>query len=490
LCHTFNHLEKMAPHPMVVALATGMGLLLDKYLLQTGNVVDQFMTGQYNMDDAGTGPLFKASTLIGYPIGMALFGPLSDYIGRRACLIMTAVITCLGACGCTFAWSPAVIIFFRCITGIGAGGEYPLAACHVAESTGNRGLAAQNVGFLYVFGSGFGQAVCPLVAIILLAMFPTVPKDCHQDSHPAPDEADCSQTNNQIIWRSTFGVAAVLSLVCLVLRVLITKDAENFTRTKVRTPCRLVAKYWRPLASTALSWFFYDVVEYGLKNNDVSIFSKGSTVQRGLVASFESLTLSLPFLIFAALFVGKFATKYAQLLGFFALIWLNGAIATYDAASRADHQGLFKALYILQTGFQAFPGITTIATPADVFPSAVRGTCHGISAVCGKIGAIFGSYYFAYVKDNGEEFNNQPVQFIFILVTIACVCGFLVTIFLTPTYDGPALDAMDQHVLLDDHRSALACLYGKVTVPKEPSPEDPLTTAEGGVAVAPVKVMS
>lgn len=487
----------MAPHPLVVGLATGMGLLLDKYLLQTGNVVDQFMFGKYNMDDAGTGPLFKASTLIGYPVGMIVFGPLSDYLGRRACLIMTALITCVGAWGCTFAWSPVVIIIFRCITGIGAGGEYPLAACHVAESTSNRALAAQNVGFLYVFGSGFGQALCPLVAMILIAIFPTEPLHCNGKDYDHPDASDCNQTNNQIIWRSTFGVAAVLSLICLVLRIVITKDAENFTRTKVKTPFALVMKYWRPLASTALAWFFYDVVEYGLKNNDVSIFSAGSgSTPKALAASFESLTLSLPFLIFAAIFVGKFPTKYAQLLGFFALIWLNGAIATFNSESTKDHQGLFKALYILQTGFQAFPGITTIAIPADIFPSAVRGSCHGLSAFSGKLGAIIGSYWFTWIKDTPEDFNGESIQFIFIVVTVSCVAGFFVTLLLTPTYDGPALNAMDQHILLDDHRAAIGCLYGKVTVPKEGSPEDPLTAnacdaeAQGGVAVAPQKTVA
>lgn len=384
-----------------------------------------------------------------------------------------------------------MIIIFRCITGVGAGGEYPLAACHVAESTSNRALAAQNVGFLYVFGSGFGQALCPLVALIFLAMFPTTPKDC---DHAGVDLPDCNETHNQIIWRGTFGVAATLSLVCLVLRILITKDSENFTRSKVKTPMKLVAKYWRPLASTALSWFFYDVVEYGLKNNDVSIFAKGTTVRQGLVSSFESLTLSLPFLMGAALFVGKWPTKYAQLLGFFVLIWLNGAIATFDEESREAHNGLFKAIYIVQTGFQAFPGITTIAVPADIFPSSVRGTCHGMSAVSGKIGAIFGSYYFDAIKEDDYSgiMSSRPIQYIFIIVTIACFCGFVVTLFLTPKYDGPALVAMDQHVLVDDHKAAIGCLYGKVTMMKEASPEAPLNTiahdaeneAQGGVAAA------
>merc|ERR1711998_316007 len=141
------------------------------------------------------------------------------------------------------------------------------------------------------------------------------------------------------------------------------------------------------------------------------------------------------------------------------------------------------ALYIIQTGFQAFPGITTIAVPADIFPNAVRGTCHGISAVSGKIGAIFGSYYFDAVKEDGYSGidSAHPIQYIFIIVTIACFCGFVVTIFLTPTYDAPALEAMDQHVAVDDHKSALKRLYGTGTALKEISPEAPLTANQGGV---------
>jgi len=133
-----------------------------------------------------------------------------------------------------------------------------------------------------------------------------------------------------------------------------------------------------------------------------------------------------------------------------------------------------------------------MAVPADIFPSSVRGTCHGISAVSGKVGAIFGSYYFDFIKEDGYSgiMSEHPIQYIFIIVTIACVCGLYVTVFFTPKYDGPALEAMDQHVLLDDHKAAIDCLYGKVTMTKEASPEVPLTAnshgaaAQGGVAAA------
>lgn len=454
-----------ATNPIIFVMASGMGLLLDKYLLQTGNVVDQFMTGDYDMDQfhgGQMGAIFKASTLMGYPIGMAVFGPLSDVLGRRVCLITTSVLTFAGALGCTISWDPIVIVLFRFITGIGAGGEYPLAACHVSES-GDRASGAKNVGYLYLFGSGFGQASCPLVAILLVWMFPTEPGDCKAGS---ANPEDCNEAHNQIVWRGTFAFAAAMSVVCLVLRVLTTRNSDKFERSKINSPMSMVAKYWRPLMGTSLSWFFYDVVEYGLKNNDVKMFSADHGVMSGLVTVFENLCFSMPFLFCAVLFVGRYATKHAQMLGFVGLTILCCAISFFDKETQDAHEGMFKGLYIVQTGFQAFVGISTIAIPADIFPAPIRGTCHGISAVSGKAGAIFGSYYFHYVNEDdyhGIMYNAQ-IQYIFIIATICGVAGIFVTAFLTPKYDGPQLEAMDEQVDNLNHQRALKVLYGEIKV--------------------------
>jgi MFS family permease len=367
-------------------------------------------------------------------------------------------LTLVGAVGCTVAWNPWVIILFRFITGIGAGGEYPLASVHMAESA-DRKSGARNVGFLYAFGSGFGQALCPLIAIIIVAMAPTVPKQCED----VPIGPDCNEAHNQAVWRGTFGVAAVFSLGGLILRYMTTKDSPNFVKRKAASPMPIVAKYWMPLISTAFSWFLYDVVEYGLKNNDVSIFAEGTTIIGALTTSFMSLMFSIPFLLVAALAVHYVSTKYCQLIGFVALAALNLVIATFTAKARDDNHSIFVALYILQTGFQAFVGITTFAIPAEVFPSQVRGTCHGISAFTGKIGAILGSYYFAAVKAetyNGP-FHNTPTQYIFSLVTGASVLGIIVTMLVTPRYRAAGLEKMDTYVDADDHKSAIDVLYGK-----------------------------
>merc|ERR1719454_2728447 len=98
---------------------------------------------------------------------MIVMGPLSDIVGRRVSLLLCSLITLAGALLSTFAWSEDVLIVARIITGIGMGGEYPLASSHSAESSKNTADGAKNVAFLYLFGSGGGQALCPLVTYFM-----------------------------------------------------------------------------------------------------------------------------------------------------------------------------------------------------------------------------------------------------------------------------------------------------------------------------------
>ena len=45
------------------------------------------------------------------------------------------------------------------------------------------------------------------------------------------------------------------------------------------------------------------------------------------------------------------------------------------------------------------PNCTTFLIPAEVFPTRVRGTAHGISAAAGKCGAIITAFAFGSVED-------------------------------------------------------------------------------------------
>merc|ERR1740123_2469999 len=44
------------------------------------------------------------------------------------------------------------------------------------------------------------------------------------------------------------------------------------------------------------------------------------------------------------------------------------------------------------------PGMVTFCLPAQVFPTRIRATAHGISAAAGKLGAVVGTITFPYLS--------------------------------------------------------------------------------------------
>lgn len=187
-------------HAVVAGIATGIGLLTDKYMLGATNFVEHYAHDFHATDEQKD--FVKAAMYGGAILGMAVMGPLSDLIGRRAGLILCSLITLLGALLSTFAWCENALIVARIITGIGMGGEYPLASSHSAESSESSD-GARNVALLYLFGSGGGQALCPLVTYLM-------------DVAGVPDD---------LLWRFIFAIGSVLSLLGLVLRFMVTENS-------------------------------------------------------------------------------------------------------------------------------------------------------------------------------------------------------------------------------------------------------------------------
>ena len=65
--------------------------------------------------------------------------------------------------------------------------------------------------------------------------------------------------------------------------------------------CSLLAPYWRPLLGTAGCWFLYDIVEYGLKQNDAAIFSSDNDApySQSVMDVFLTRLLVIPSLVLA-----------------------------------------------------------------------------------------------------------------------------------------------------------------------------------------------
>lgn len=364
-------------HPVITGIATGIGLLTDKYMLGATNFVEHYAV-EFHATDAQK-DFVKSAMYGGAILGMIVMGPLSDIVGRRVGLILCSIITLVGALLSTFAWGENALIAARIITGVGMGGEYPLASSHSAESSEDAGDGARNVALLYLFGSGGGQALCPLVTYLM----------------------DVSGVPEHLLWRWIFAVGSILSGFGLLLRILTTKDSQKFKEGKKaeiehkETTVSLLLPYWRPLLGTAGCWFLYDIVEYGLKQNDAAIFEAGTDAaySQSVLDVFFTRLLVIPSLIVAPWLLSKTSSKRVQFIGFAGCAVANFILAVAYGPLK-EISALFFTLYIVQLSFQSLPGVTTMAISAEIYPSMVRGTGAGISAACGKVGATLGSYVF------------------------------------------------------------------------------------------------
>jgi len=423
-------------HPIITGIATGIGLLTDKYMLGATNFVEHYAV-EFHATDAQK-DFVKSAMYGGAILGMIVMGPLSDIIGRRAGLLLCSLITLIGALLSTFAWGENVLIAARIITGVGMGGEYPLASSHSAESSENSSDGARNVALLYLFGSGGGQALCPLVTYLM----------------------DVGGVPHHILWRWIFGLGSILSAAGLVLRFLTTKDSEKFTESKAaekahkETTMSLLLPYWRPLLGTAGCWALFDIVEYGLKQNDAAIFDSGSETaySRSVLDVFFTRLLVIPSLILAPWLLTKISSKRVQFFGFAGCAVCNLILALFLKPLR-DIKILFFTLYILQLSFQSMPGVTTMAISAEIYPSMVRGTGAGISAACGKVGATVGSYSFSELKNQGH------IDAIFWTVTGTSIAAMVLTLVAIPFYNGHTIDAADKLAREGKPKQAVRVLF-------------------------------
>ena len=86
----------------------------------------------FNSSSVATG-FNVASVLLGCALGAFAAGPLADKFGRRAIMIVTAIIFAVSAFGSGIADSSAEFIFYRLFGGLGIGAASVLAPAYIAE---------------------------------------------------------------------------------------------------------------------------------------------------------------------------------------------------------------------------------------------------------------------------------------------------------------------------------------------------------------------
>jgi MFS transporter, PHS family, inorganic phosphate transporter len=435
-----------------IMFVSGMGFFTDAYDLFVIGIVVALIKTQWSLSTSQVSWL-NSATLLASAFGALVFGRVADMLGRKRIYGFEVLILAAGAIASAFAPNYTFLLVSRIILGIGIGGDYPVSATIMSEYSGkqNRG---RMVGLVFAM-QGLGLIVGPLIASIFLA----------------------SGVSNSLTWRLLLGLGAIPGLAVFYLRRQI-HETPRFAmaggaadeaqaaiqaataggKPAVSTAAESKARQSQSVASgylklfqnrrlltwligTAGAWALLDFCYYGntisqpeilkLLSPNASLLDD-TLIQLGIFAVF-----AIPGYIVAILLLDKTGRRSIQILGFsvmalmFLIIGFVPVIAKYALP--------FLLLYGISYFFTEFgPNTTTFIYPAELFPTDVRTTGHGIAAGAGKLGAFAGAFLFPDFLAVTLGLNRAMV-----IAGVAAALGMLLTIATLPEPRGKTLEQLE-----------------------------------------------
>jgi PHS family inorganic phosphate transporter-like MFS transporter len=404
-----------------LVLKLGAGFFADAYDLFVIDIVLSILEQESLVDPSGldfttfSKSVIASATSIGAVVGMILFGLIGDYVGRRRGVLITGSLVAIGSllsAACVRSSSVPLmtqLAIYRTLLGVGIGGEYPLSATMASEGSDAkvRGriiagvFSMQGVGMLFSSLLGYILIVCGasleftwrfLLAFgafpALVALWFRLKMKEDTVSHVQNDVPKYCVVENQVKPESPFPTSP---------------NASPVYRSKWEQSLAIIKQNKIQLIATCLSWFLLDVTFYGtgefkhavaheLFPADPSATS-AEIVANGALFGIIISCIALPGYICACIFIDTIGRWRLQVGGFIAMtvLYVVMAIAIKFEAPSGINLFIFGLTFFF-TNFG--PNTTTFIIPSEIYPHAVRATCHGLSAASGKAGAITGSAGF------------------------------------------------------------------------------------------------
>ena len=452
--NVFQQLDdsKISRFQIKTMFVSGMGFFTDAYDLFVIGIVVSLLKTQWVMSTNQVSWL-NSATLLASAFGAIIFGRIADMLGRKRIYGYEVLILAAGAIASAFAPNYTFLLVSRIVLGIGIGGDYPVSATIMSEYSGKQSRGKM-VGLVFAM-QGAGLVVGPLVASIFLA----------------------SGLSGNLTWRLLLGLGAIPGLAVFYLRRQIHEtprfamaggaheeaqaaiaDATGAGPGKV-APGESTARHPQSIADgfseliknrrlliwligTAGCWMLLDFCYYGNTISQPEILkladkhaSELTTIllQLGIVAVF-----AVPGYIVAIMLLDRIGRRTIQLMGFavmavmFLLIGLIPGISTTLAP--------FLILYGISYFFTEFgPNMTTFIYPAELFPTEVRTTGHGISAGAGKLGAFIGAFLFPDIL--ASHLGLRGAMWI---AGIVAIVGLALTFWSLPETRGKSLEELTE----------------------------------------------
>lgn len=407
-------------------LTAGMGFFTDAYDLFIIGAALVLIKAEWHPTTAMIG-LLGSTALIAAFLGAFVFGRLADVFGRKSIYGLEAAIMAIGAVLSAFAPSVLWLLIFRFVMGLGIGGDYPMSAVLMSEfaNTKDRGKLVSLVFSMQALGLITG----PIVALTLLA----------------------SGINPDLAWRIMLGVGAIPATAVILLRRRMPESPrflaqvrgadkqaaaglKSFAGDEVATPDekeptkRLSlgamlsqGRYWRLLLGTAGGWALFDYAYYGNSISLPLVIKSVAPHATDITSIAWSLIIfaiaAVPGYILAFMTIDKIGHRRLQWIGFLVMGLAFGAIGIVP---NLTHDILpFLLIFGLSYFFAEFgPNTTTFVLAAEVYPTSVRATGHGLSAGVAKFGAFIGVFAFPLlVKALGLN-GTLTITFVFAMIGV------------------------------------------------------------------------
>ena len=396
--------------------------------------------------------------LVGCAIGAAIAGVLSDWLGRKKVLILSAILFFISAVGTALPKNITTFIIYRIIGGLGVGAASMSSPMYIAEISPARirgRMVSVNqfaivTGFLVVYfvnyfialqgdqmwnqESGwrwmFGSEVLPALLLLVLLFF--VP-----ESPRWLTKQDRSNEALEILTRVNGAVYAKTELLEI-------KDAlahESGSLKQLFQPgMKIVLVIGIVLAVlqqvTGINVFLYFGTE---------IFKKmGSDTNAALLQTVVVGTVNLTFTIIAIWMVDRLGRKPLMMIG---SVGMGLSLLGMGLMAYVQKTDLWVLLFILGyiACFALSVGPVTWVILSEIFPTRIRGRAMAIATVCLWVANYVVSQTFPMMEENNWLLEKFHHAFPFWLYGIFCVVLVTFVWRFVPETKGKTLEEIEKH---------------------------------------------
>jgi MFS family permease len=379
--HLAGESRRPLPAKWHTLAATWLGLFFDGmdatiYVMVLVPALSELLRTQSQVEVGGTGAIILACFMVGWAVGAAVFGVMSDYIGRARTLTITILTYALFTGLCAFAQNWQELAFFRFLVGCGIGGEVGIGGVLLSECWKGRSRLYA-VSFM-VSAFGFGYLATSLLNLCL----------------------------GQFGWRLLFLVGVLPAVLTFYLRAHLkeSKEFESLREAKLRAEAK--PRHKRSREEHALLRFpFLDLFSPENRYKSIMVIAMASSAIMGYWAVLAWIPAWVNQLTGTAAVAERSATTICMNVGLISACFAGGALVAKFGRTNCYRYGSlasFLCCAVMFTTIKSFgplllimafatgfctimPFVVLFIYVPELFESRIRGTAFGFSYNIGRI---------------------------------------------------------------------------------------------------------